>query len=195
MAASSLLSPSALRRNLLIVEDNPADATLLVESLAESDGPQIDHCRAVDGIAAIALLAGPSPFADGAPPHLILVDLVMPRMDGRTLLQALRETVGWVDIPIFVLSSSAQSDDIAECYALGADDYVAKPGSWDGYRALAATIKRFLSADERGAAGDPTDTVAARLRAFAKQTTSAVATSRLVIESSRDCLRYRPRKP
>jgi CheY-like chemotaxis protein len=183
------------RRNVLVVDDNPDDARFLRDSLAQASGPEVDQRCAGDGVLALELLAGASPFADGGRPHLILVDLAMPRMGGRALICALRESIGWIDTPIFVLSGSSRSDDIADCYELGADDYVAKPWNWDGYLALAATIKRYLGHDRDRSQGLGARGLISRLRSCRQVTSSAIHTSRAVVANSRNCLRYRPRKP
>jgi CheY-like chemotaxis protein len=129
---------------VLIVEDNPGDVFLLEECLRELD-------RAVDVLVAknvdegIALLERDT----GSPLCLALIDLHMPKRDGKALLAFIRDQPRLTRIPAVVLSSSRRPADREECVQLGAREVLAKPSDWEGYRALVVALGRYWGGTDR----------------------------------------------
>ena len=112
---------------ILLVEDEPADAHLVKTALLESHMLAIlEHV--VDGREALEYLRRQGArFADAARPNLILLDLNMPRMDGRKCLAALKEDPALSDIPVVVLTTSEVERDVLASYTLGAAGFITKP--------------------------------------------------------------------
>jgi CheY-like chemotaxis protein len=112
---------------ILLVEDSPADALLTKMAIAENRILAEVHV-AKDGIEAFEFLRRKEPRFAGAPrPDLILLDLNMPRMDGREFLAEIKQDVELRDIPVVTLTTSDVESDIAASYHLGAAGYVTKP--------------------------------------------------------------------
>lgn len=121
-------SKKTLAPDILLVEDNPADVRLAMEALREG-GIHSSVIHAADGEQAMRILNdianGPE---DGAGlPSLILLDLNLPRKDGREVLQELKADHRFQQIPVVVLTTSNAPEDIASCYSHAANSYVKKP--------------------------------------------------------------------
>jgi len=123
--------------HVLLIEDNPADADLTRESL-EASRFNIEISVAKDGEEAIEFLGN----ADGRP-TMILLDLNLPRKDGRQVLAIIKSDDVLRRIPILVLSSSDSEKDITSCYELGANCYITKPADLKAYRAIVGTLEEF----------------------------------------------------
>jgi len=122
---------------ILLVEDNPADRELTVENIQRMK-LHTELTVARDGIEALEHLKTAAHL-----PDLVLLDLNMPRMDGRQLLQHLKEHEDWRIIPVVVLTSSAEEADILASYKLHANCYVQKPVDLDGFRRIVEQIEAF----------------------------------------------------
>ena len=124
--------------DLLVVEDNPADLRLLREALRES--PRDLRCREVrDGLEAMEALAQPA--ADL--PRVVLLDLNLPRMDGREVLARMKGDPLLRRIPVVVLSSSSEARDVRGAYELHANAYLVKPSDFGAFRQLVRTFEEF----------------------------------------------------
>jgi CheY-like chemotaxis protein len=111
----------------LLVEDEPADAHLVRTALSENH-ILTDLRHVADGREALEYLRHQGPrFADAPRPHLILLDLNMPRMDGRECLLALKRDPDLADIPVVVLTTSEVERDVLASYTLGAAGFITKP--------------------------------------------------------------------
>jgi two-component system response regulator len=113
---------------ILLVEDNPDDAELALRAFAKSKiHNEIVLVR--DGVAALDYLFGTGPHADHPPqlPEIVLLDLNLPRLDGLEVLRRLRADSRTKYLPVVVLTSSGQEQDILRSYDLGANSYVRKP--------------------------------------------------------------------
>lgn len=125
---------------ILLVEDNPADARLVVEFLKESASR---HCirHVCDGVEALHELRS----SDGAPysPDLILLDLNLPRKDGRELLAEIKADEKLKRIPVVVLTTSQAEDDITRAYGLSANCYISKPVDLDQFGRVVKSIDDF----------------------------------------------------
>ena len=111
---------------ILLVEDNPGDARLTREALSASKVRNRLH-RASDGEEAMAFLRREGSFADVPAPDLILLDLNLPRRDGREVLEDIKNDPALKHIPVVILTSSREEEDLIRGYDLGANSYVRKP--------------------------------------------------------------------
>jgi CheY-like chemotaxis protein len=111
---------------ILLVEDNPGDVRLTREALR--DGKVRNNLKvARDGVEALAMLRGEGEHAGMTRPDLILLDLNMPRMDGREVLRELKKDPQLRVIPVVVLTTSKADEDILRTYELNANCYITKP--------------------------------------------------------------------
>jgi CheY-like chemotaxis protein len=127
---------------VLLVEDNPADADLTKETL-EMGKLDLDIATVVDGAEAISFLLRRAPFADAATPHLVLLDLNLPKVDGREVLTEMRKHDELRKIPVIVLTSSDAERDIVQSYSLGANCYVTKPVGLDAFQSVLRAVESF----------------------------------------------------
>jgi len=127
---------------ILLVEDNPGDVELTIEALKE--GKVSNHLSAVgDGIEALAFLRQEEPYRDAPRPDLILLDLNLPRKDGRETLAEIKQNPDLCDIPVVILSTSEAERDIMESYKLHANCYIQKPVDLDQFIAIMRSIEDF----------------------------------------------------
>ncbi|OPC76531.1 response regulator [Embleya scabrispora] len=141
--------------DVLLVEDDIADAMLIEEALSERGARNL--IRVTDGVAALEYLRDP----DNARPELIVLDLNMPRMNGRDLLKILKSDADLQVIPVVVLTTSTAPDDVSGAYSSHANAYVAKPVNLDEFERAVQSIDTFyLGTATRASAGttaeDPT---------------------------------------
>ncbi len=135
-------SPARRPTEILLVEDNLADVRLAQEALKEVQAPhRLTVAR--DGAAAEALLSGPLPGAAVPRPDLILLDLNLPRKDGRELLEMIKADPQLRRIPVIILTTSCAQDDVAAAYDLNANAFVRKPMSIDSFIELIRAIEAF----------------------------------------------------
>lgn len=127
---------------VLLVEDNPGDVRLTREALAEAK-VRNELSAVNDGEEAMAFLRRADGYGDAPRPDLILLDLNMPRKNGREVLAELKATEEFRQIPVVVLSSSDSERDVCECYGLSANSYVRKPVGLDQFFAVIADIERY----------------------------------------------------
>jgi CheY-like chemotaxis protein len=127
------LPRATTRRHVLLVEDDPADAHLVRLAIEETaDYVTVHHV--LDGLEAFEFLKRSQPrFADTPRPDLILLDLNMPRMDGREFLAELHKLPDLLEIPVVVLTTSDVERDVLSSYQLGASGYLVKPVDLDDF--------------------------------------------------------------
>jgi CheY-like chemotaxis protein len=133
------LAAGARRCDILLVEDDAADAMLIEEALLEHGTARILH-KAVDGIAALEHLRAPGTDR----PDLIVLDLNMPRMNGRELLAVLKTDERLKVIPVVVLSTSSAPEDVAEAYRGHANAFITKPVTLDAFAETVRSIDAFF---------------------------------------------------
>ncbi|BCB26826.1 two-component system response regulator [Sulfurimicrobium lacus] len=112
--------------DILLVEDEPADANLVKAALRENKVFCNLH-HVLDGVEALAFLRRDEGFRDAPQPDMILLDLNMPRMNGREFLSAIKADAALQAIPVVVLTTSDVERDVAASYKLGAAGYITKP--------------------------------------------------------------------
>lgn len=127
---------------ILLVEDNPGDARLTKEAL--KDGKVYNRLTVVpDGVEALAYLRREGQYAGAAQPDLILLDLNLPRKDGREVLEEIKADDGLKRIPVVILTSSSAEPDVLKSYGLHANCYVTKPVDLDQFMAAVKAIEDF----------------------------------------------------
>lgn len=127
---------------ILVIEDNEGDVRLIREAFSETTSPH--HITvANDGEEALGLLHGIGLPGSAALPDLILLDLNLPRKDGRQVLTELKQEVMLKRIPVIVLSNSNAPRDICACYDHRANCYIRKPLSFEEFIATVKSIERF----------------------------------------------------
>jgi len=127
---------------ILIVEDNPGDVRLTKEALAE--GKVLNKLTVVqDGVEALALLRRQGKFAEAARPDLILLDLNLPKKDGREVVAEVKKDPDLRSIPVVILTSSQAEQDIVKTYNLGANCYITKPVNLDQFLSVVKSIEKF----------------------------------------------------
>jgi chemotaxis family two-component system response regulator Rcp1 len=127
---------------VLLVDDNPADVGLTQEALA-GGRHQSRISNVVDGEEAMAFLRRSGPYGNAARPDLVILDLNLPRKDGRAVLADIRADEHLRTIPIVVFSTSRSMRDIARSYELGANCYVGKPGNLQDFFRVMRSIEEF----------------------------------------------------
>jgi two-component system, chemotaxis family, response regulator Rcp1 len=122
--------------SILLVEDSAPDAMLIRQALLEA-GVEGTVELVTDGEQALARLKR------GAPPDLMLLDLNLPRKDGRAVLAEMREDPALREIPVIVLTTSSAPHDVRYCYQQGANSYIRKPLGLDRLVETARSIRQF----------------------------------------------------
>jgi len=128
--------------HILIVEDNPGDARLAVEALAE--GKVSNKISIVqDGVEAISFLRRENGYSDAPRPDLILLDLNLPKMNGKDVLAIIKEDSKLKRIPVVILTTSDADQDIFATYDLHANCYITKPVGFDQFISVIQSIEDF----------------------------------------------------
>lgn len=127
---------------ILLVEDNPGDVRLTKEALRES---RILNKLSVagDGALAIDFLERQGTFINAPVPDLILLDLNLPKVTGREVLERVKTHPKWKVIPVVVLTTSESEVDILESYALHVNCYIAKPLAFESFMEVIKQIEDF----------------------------------------------------
>jgi two-component system, chemotaxis family, response regulator Rcp1 len=127
---------------ILLVEDNPADARLTREALAEAE--VCNNLNVVgDGVEGLAYLRGEGEYRQKARPDLILLDLNLPRKDGREMLAELKADPRLKRIPVIVLTTSTADEDVSNAYKHNVNCYVTKPVDFDQFVGVVKSIENF----------------------------------------------------
>jgi CheY-like chemotaxis protein len=128
--------------DVLLVEDSPGDVRLTREAFRETNGAVTLHV-ASDGVEAMAFLRREGANANAPRPDFILLDLNLPRMDGREVLVHIKEDVDLRTIPTIILTTSEADADILKSYELNANAYLKKPVTLEAFEALVRSINDF----------------------------------------------------
>jgi two-component system, chemotaxis family, response regulator Rcp1 len=128
--------------DILLVEDHEMDILLIEEALKRT-GSRWALSVVRDGVEAMDYLRGLGSFGGAPRPGLILLDLKMPRKDGREVLAEIKADEVLQSIPVIVLTSSDDPDDVVQAYRLGANSYVRKPLDLESLKALMKALEDF----------------------------------------------------
>lgn|SRR5574340_280111 len=127
---------------ILLVEDNPGDVRLTREALKEAK--VINNLNVIkDGMEALAYLRKEGPYAAAPRPHLILLDLNLPKRDGREVLATIKADEALKRIPVVVLTTSQDEQDVLKSYNLHANCYITKPVDLDQFIRVVRSIEDF----------------------------------------------------
>jgi chemotaxis family two-component system response regulator Rcp1 len=127
---------------VLLIEDSPGDVRLTQEAFREAHS-DIDLHVATDGVEAMAFLRKQGVNVDAPSPDLILLDLNLPRMDGREVLAYIKEDETLKTIPTVILTTSRSESDVLTSYALQANAYLNKPVELDAFESIVQSIHDF----------------------------------------------------
>ena len=127
---------------VLLVEDNPGDVRLTVEALKDAKVHLQLHV-VHDGVAAMEYLAEHGSVGNQRRPDLVLLDLNLPKKDGRQVLQEIKGNPELATIPVVVLTTSASEADIQKSYMLHANCFISKPVDMDGFLTVVRSIDDF----------------------------------------------------
>jgi two-component system, chemotaxis family, response regulator Rcp1 len=127
---------------VLLVEDNPGDVRLTKEALKE--GKLLNQLTVVgDGVEALSFLRKQGTYADAPQPELILLDLNLPKKDGREVLAEIKADPNLRRIPVVVLTTSSSEEDILKIYDLHANCYITKPVDLEQFMGVVKSIEDF----------------------------------------------------
>jgi CheY-like chemotaxis protein len=127
---------------ILLVEDNPGDVRLTIEALKE--GKILNEVSVVeDGVEALDYLHRNGKYSEAPRPDLILLDLNLPKKDGREVLEDIKQDGGLKKIPVVVLTTSAAERDILRAYNLHANCYITKPVDLEQFIRVVQLIEDF----------------------------------------------------
>jgi two-component system, chemotaxis family, response regulator Rcp1 len=127
---------------ILLVEDSPSDAALTIEALkAGKIANRLSHVE--DGVEAMDFLRRRGKYADVARPELIMLDLNLPRKDGRDVLAEIKNDPDLKIIPIIVLTTSRADEDILRSYQLNCNCYITKPVDFNHFIDVVKSIEQF----------------------------------------------------
>jgi two-component system, chemotaxis family, response regulator Rcp1 len=127
---------------ILLVEDSPSDAALTVQALKAGKIANT-LTRVEDGVEAMAYLKRQGKYSNVARPHLIMLDLNLPRKDGREVLEELKSDPELKNIPVVVLTTSSSDKDILRSYELHANCYITKPVDFSKFIEVIKSIENF----------------------------------------------------
>jgi len=136
------MEEDGMRMNLLLVEDSPGDVRLMQEVFRHANDSIMLHV-ASDGVEAMAFLRQEKVHLHAPRPDIILLDLNLPKMDGREVLAQTKEDEGLRTIPTVILTTSDSEADIAKSYQLKANCYLSKPARLNAFEALVNSINDF----------------------------------------------------
>ena len=127
---------------ILLVEDNPGDVRLTKEALREGKVYNNLHW-AKDGVEALEFLRREGKHADAPRPDIILLDLNLPKKDGREVLSSIKNDDRFKQIPVVILTTSEAEEDVLRSYELHANCYITKPVDLDKFIVVVQSIDRF----------------------------------------------------
>lgn len=128
--------------NILLIEDNPGDIDLTLEAFQKTSTPN-NVFVVEDGEEAIAFLKKEGQYENMCTPDIILLDLNLPKIDGRTVLAEIKSDESLKHIPVIVLTTSKSEDDILKSYKLHANCYISKPTGIKQFWEMVSYIESF----------------------------------------------------
>jgi len=128
--------------HVLLVEDSPADARLTIEAMRDA-GIKNEFHLAKDGEEALAFLHKEGRFTNAPTPHFVLLDLDLPKIDGREVLEQMKADARLRRIPVIILTSSKKEDDVSKAYERQVSCYIKKPIDQDQYFLALRVLKEL----------------------------------------------------
>jgi len=128
--------------NILLIEDNPGDVRLTQEAFKEGR-MEVDMSVVMDGVEAVKFLKKQEKYQEAVTPDLVLLDLNLPKMDGREVLEVIKSDPKLKRIPVVVLTTSNAEQDILKSYNLHVNCYINKPVDFDKFFDIIQKIEDF----------------------------------------------------
>ena len=126
------------KTNLIVFADDDADDRLLLQEAFEENNLKCTLYFVEDGVELLDYLE-----QNGTVPSLILLDINMPRKDGKQILQEIKSSIQWRHIPVIMFTTSKSPEDIRKCYDLGANSFIVKPSSFENLLSVTNTIGEY----------------------------------------------------
>jgi CheY-like chemotaxis protein len=130
--------PHKKKTNLVVFADDDADDRLLLQEAFEENNLKCTLDFVEDGIELLEYLE-----KNAATPSLILLDINMPRKDGKQILREIKTSAQWRHIPVVMFTTSKSPEDIRTCYDLGANSFIVKPSSFENLLNVTNTIGKY----------------------------------------------------
>ncbi len=127
---------------ILMAEDSPSDAELARLAFKNDEAPN-QLIIVKDGVEALAYLRKQNPYEEAERPDVIILDLNMPKKDGRQVLAEIKQDDQLKNIPVIILTTSEDEDDVRRSYELQASSYVTKPVEFENFMTVAKVIQKF----------------------------------------------------
>lgn len=145
MTAAEKTTPPHLGRTIriLLVEDSRSDVAMIAAAFEEGHF-SYDVQVVGDGEPALAFLRHEFPYDEARRPDVVILDLNLPRMDGRDVLRAVKSDDRLKAIPVVVLTTSSAEADISRCYELHANGYITKPLRFEGFVEIVRAMENLL---------------------------------------------------
>lgn len=137
------MTPPKSRPRILLAEDNEDHAFFTTRAFQDVHGDEVDMRTVTDGVQLLDYLHQRGEFVDAPRPHLLVLDLKMPKKGGLEVLAEMSSHAELSRIPVVVLSSSDRPEDISASYAGGANSYVTKPAALTGLREGVGEMARY----------------------------------------------------
>ena len=137
------MTPPTAKPRVLLAEDNLDHAFFTTRAFREVHGSDLEMVTVTDGEQLLDYLHQRGQYTDVARPHLIVLDLKMPKKGGLEVLEELSQDDRLRSIPVVVLSSSDRPEDVTQSYAAGANSYVTKPATASGLRDGVSALARY----------------------------------------------------
>jgi len=129
---------------ILMADDDPEDCWLLQEAIRENGFPyQLHFVHDGEELLAYLFRRGRYAHRTGPPPDLLLLDLNMPKLDGREALRRIKNDPAWRSLPVVILTTSREEKDVQICYHFGAASFVCKPTSYRGWLEMVGDLCRY----------------------------------------------------
>ncbi len=130
--------PNKKKTNLVVFADDDADDRLLLQEAFEENNLTCTLDFVEDGVELLEYLK-----KNAAMPSLILLDINMPRKDGKQILEEIKTSAQWRHIPVVMFTTSKSPEDIRQCYDLGANSFIVKPSSFENLLSVTNTIGKY----------------------------------------------------
>ena len=138
-----MMTPTKSSPRVVLAEDNPDHAFFTTRAFQDAHGDALEMHTVVDGVELLDYLNKRGEYADAERPHLVVLDLRMPKLGGLEVLAEMRDKPELRTIPVVVLSSSDRPEDVSASYERGANSYVTKPTSLTGLRKGVSELAKY----------------------------------------------------
>jgi CheY-like chemotaxis protein len=138
-----MMTPTKTSPRVVLAEDNPDHAFFTTRAFQDAHGKDLEMHTVSDGVELLDYLNKRGAYSEAERPHLVVLDLRMPKLGGLEVLAEMRERPDLRTIPVVVLSSSDRPEDVSASYEQGANSYVTKPASLSGLRQGVGELAKY----------------------------------------------------